>query len=222
MLDTLEALFELAQDDQNALQMSRYMRNLHSFYGIKAPERGEILKKVIAEHGLPTPADLPALLQNMWDKPQREWHYCGLEIADKVIKKCPVEALDWIESLIIQKSWWDTVDVLAPRLAGKVFLRFPEKIDTYTARWITSDNFWLQRSALIFQLSYKTKTDQARLFAYCELCKDSKEFFIQKAIGWALRQYARTAPQPVRDFVALTPLASLSKREAMKHLTFNI
>lgn len=218
MLTTLETLFEKAQHEENASQMSRYMRNLHPFYGIKTPDREAILKQVLAEKGLPTLQDLPTLLQEMWDKPQREWHYCALDIFFKLVKKCPVEALDWVQNLITQKSWWDTVDYLAPRLAGKLFLQFPEKIESYTQDWIESDNFWLQRSAIIFQLSYKTKTDQARLFAYCDRRKESKEFFIQKAIGWALRQYARAAPQAVRDFVEVTELASLSRREALKHL----
>ncbi|TAE07534.1 MAG: DNA alkylation repair protein [Bacteroidetes bacterium] len=132
--------------------------------------------------------------------------------------KTPKRALELVESLIITNSWWDSVDYLAPRIAGKLFSRFPEQIERYTSRWIESDNFWLQRSAIIFQLAYKTKTDSALLFAYVERRKDSKEFFIQKAIGWALRQYARSAPQAVRDFVNHTDLAPLSRREALKHL----
>lgn len=218
IITSLENKFLEAQNQENAFHMSRYMRNLHPFYGIKTPDREAILKQTLGECALPAPAELPAILQAMWDKPEREWHYCALNIFEKTLKKCPVEALDWVEQLILQNSWWDTVDYLAPRIAGKLFGYFPEQIAPYTQRWIESDNFWLQRSAIIFQLSYKTKTDQALLFAYCERRKDSKEFFIQKAIGWALRQYARCAPQAVRDFVAVQDLAPLSRREALKHL----
>ncbi len=218
LITTLETHFEAMRDAPNASQMSQYMRNLHPFYGIKKPNRTIILKECLAMHGLPAPADLPALLSLFWHKSEREWHYCALDIFEQCLKKCDETALDWIEKLIVQKSWWDTVDYLAPRLAGKLFLRFPEQILPYTSRWIESDNLWLQRSALIFQLSYKAKTDFALLTAYIDLCKDSKEFFIQKAIGWALRQYARTAPEKVRNFVAMAKLAPLSRREAMKHL----
>lgn len=218
IVSTLEVAFENAKNDENAFQMSRYMRNLHPFYGIKTPERENILRLAINDEGLPNLNDLPAILQTMWEKPQREWHYCAMNIFSKSLKHCGAEALDLVEHLIIQKSWWDTVDYLAPRIAGKLFLSYPDKIESYTNRWIESDNFWLQRSAIIFQLSYKIKTDSALLFAHCDRRKASKEFFIQKAIGWALRQYARTAPKAVRDFVEITELASLSKREALKHL----
>jgi 3-methyladenine DNA glycosylase AlkD len=218
LLQDLETQFEANRNEANALQMARYMRNLHPFYGIKTPQRTDILKEALAQNGLPTPAELPELLPAMWEKAERDWHYCALDIFFKNAGKCDKTALDLVENLIIQKSWWDTVDYLAPRIAGKLFLRFPEQVELYTSKWIESDNFWLQRAAIIFQLSYKTKTNFPLLCAYIERRKDSKEFFIQKAIGWALRQYARTAPQKVRDFVEHTDPAALSRREAMKHL----
>jgi 3-methyladenine DNA glycosylase AlkD len=218
LIETLKARLEEARDDDNAYHMVRYMRNLFPFYGIKTPQREAILKDVLVQEGLPAPADLPTLLPAMWQKEQREWHYCALDIFFKNAGKADASAIDLVESLIVTNSWWDTVDYLAPRIAGKLFSRFPEQIEPYTSRWIESDNFWLQRAAIIFQLSYKTKTDSALLFAYAERRKDSKEFFIQKAIGWALRQYGRSAPQAVRDFVNHTDLAPLSRREALKHL----
>jgi len=217
-IKTLEESLEAGRNAVFAQQMSRYTRSLFPFYGIKTPLREAILKQVVQTCGLPVLDDLPALMSIMWDKPEREWHYCALDIFHQHIKKCDESALDLVEKMICQNSWWDTVDYLAPKLAGKLFLRFPEKTVSYTHRWIESDNHWLQRSAIIFQLSYKTKTDFPLLCAYIDLRKGSKEFFIQKAIGWALRQYGRTAPEKVRAFVSVIPLAPLSKREAMKHL----
>ncbi|RNB56968.1 DNA alkylation repair protein [Brevibacillus gelatini] len=114
-------------------------------------------------------------------------------------------------------SWWDTVDYLAAHTIGALFSRSPELIRPNTTAWVKGDNIWLARTALLFQLSYKSRTDQELLFALIESCAASREFFIAKAIGWALREYAKTEPEAVRDFVE-TALANLSRREALKHL----
>ena len=140
LLTTLENAFEAARNDADALQMARYMRNLHPFYGIKTPQREAILKESLATCGLPAPTGLPALMHAMWEKPEREWHYCALDIFYKNVKKCEVEALDLVEQLIVKKSWWDTVDYLAPRIAGALFQHFPSEIASFTQRWITADN----------------------------------------------------------------------------------
>jgi 3-methyladenine DNA glycosylase AlkD len=110
------------------------------------------------------------------------------------------------------------VDFLAPQIRGPYFLKFPEDRDVWIQRWMDSGNFWLQRFCLIFSLGYKGKTDTMLLAKNIQALSSSKEFFIQKAIGWALRQYARTDPEWVMDFVGNNALAPLSKREALKHL----
>jgi 3-methyladenine DNA glycosylase AlkD len=121
-----------------------------------------------------------------------------------------------LERLITTKSWWDTIDGLASHAIGELFLRYPDARDGTVARWRSSDNFWLRRTTLLFQLGYKDKTDEALLFSLIEENLDSKEFFIQKAIGWILREYSKTAPNVVQDYVAKTALAPLSEREALK------
>jgi 3-methyladenine DNA glycosylase AlkD len=121
--------------------------------------------------------------------------------------------LDW---LLINKSWWDTVDTIASHLVGSHFQRHPEQIAVYTERWTLSDNLWLKRTALLFQLGYKKLTDVERLFTYISLCKDSEELFIRKAIGWALRGLSKTDPQVVIGFVQQQTLSPLSQREALK------
>ena len=126
--------------------------------------------------------------------------------------------MSWLSSLIVKKSWWDTIDVLSPRIIGDMFSRNNGLVDLFADQWIEDENIWLQRSAILYQLYHKDKTDEERLFRYIVRRADSKEFFVQKAIGWALRQYAKTRPESVRDFVASHNLKPLSKREALKHL----
>ena len=123
-----------------------------------------------------------------------------------------------VEKWILENSWWDVVDVLAPKIMGPYFLMYPNQRDQWLDRWMKSENFWLQRVCIIFQLLYKSKTDTHLLASVINQLSSSKEFFIQKAIGWSLRQYARTDPDWVIQFVESNQLAPLSKREAVKRL----
>jgi 3-methyladenine DNA glycosylase AlkD len=124
--------------------------------------------------------------------------------------------MKWIEKLVTTKSWWDTVDFLASNAAGPWFRKFPEKKSEITSRWNASENFWLQRMSILFQLKYKAETDTKILRSYILPLMESKEFFIRKAIGWALREYAKTDPKFVSKLVKELPLSPLSKKEAMK------
>jgi 3-methyladenine DNA glycosylase AlkD len=123
----------------------------------------------------------------------------------------------FLEELICTRSWWDTVDWVN-KLVGLHFRRYPDLIKPVTERWMASGNFWLQRVCLIFQLTYKDKTDSDMMFDYVRRLADSKEFFLQKGAGWALRQYAKTNPDAVLEFVLNTRLAPLTRREALKNV----
>jgi 3-methyladenine DNA glycosylase AlkD len=140
-----------------------------------------------------------------------------MEIIFKEInKKFVKEDIQLIEKLITKNSWWDSVDFLAKYLLGNYLLQFPEKTLPIIERFSNSTNMWLNRSAIIFQLDYKVKTNFDLLKAECEKHKNSKEFFIQKAIGWALRDYSRFNPNGVQDYVNSTQLKPLSQREALR------
>ncbi|TAE45337.1 MAG: DNA alkylation repair protein [Cytophagia bacterium] len=218
-LSYLNDLFEKNKNDDYAPKMSKYMRNQFQFYGINSPQRTKILQQFLQENGLPKPEKLSEILAIMWEKPQREWQYAALYIFQKIIKKSKNDFLELAESLIIQKSWWDTIDTIAPTIVGEILLYLPEKKEEYTEKWALSDNFWLKRTSIIFQLHYKSKTNTDLLEKYILLNIESKEFFIQKAIGWALRQYARIDKEFVKNFVKKNEnLSSLSKREALKHI----
>jgi 3-methyladenine DNA glycosylase AlkD len=154
----------------------------------------------------------------LWDLPEREYHKAALDILEKAKKELTKEDMSWLSSLIVKKSWWDTVDVLSPHIMGYMFSIHGELIQSYADKWIEDENIWLQRSAILYQLKYKDKTDEERLFRYILRRANSDEFFVQKAIGWILREYAKTRPENVRTFVANHYLKPLSKREALKHL----
>ena len=211
-------LFRSNENELNRKPMEDYMRNHFSFLGIKSPERKELIKRFFVEYGKPKREWMKPLVTFLYAQPEREFHYAALAMIDVHIKKLDSEWLSFLEEVITTNSWWDTVDHIAPHHVGAILLREKKSIIDYPDRWIQSDNFWLQRSAILFQLKYKEKTDAQKLFSYIEAASGSKEFFIQKAIGWALREYSKTAPDAVWEFINSTDLAPLSRREGLKHL----
>jgi 3-methyladenine DNA glycosylase AlkD len=127
--------------------------------------------------------------------------------------------IETVRSLVVSKSWWDTVDTLAAHTAGPLVAAHPGLLSTMDA-WITDEHMWLVRTAILHQLTYKTRTDAGRLFRYCAAQASHRDFFIRKAIGWALREYSRTDPTAVRSFVDShrDTLSPLSVREALKRV----
>jgi 3-methyladenine DNA glycosylase AlkD len=216
---SLKNLYEQNANPAQAVSMKRYMRDQFEYLGIKSPQNAVLMKEFVKEHGLPPIAQLDEISRDLWSLPQREFQYIAMSLAGKLEKKCEPEFITTIEYLLITKSWWDTVDTLAGHAVGTHFKRFPTVRERYLKKWRKSDNFWLRRTILLFQLGYKKETDFDLL---CELIKEnlgSDEFFINKAIGWALRQYAHTSPAPVKKFVSATKeLHPLSRREALKNI----
>jgi len=212
-------VFSQQADLDYAKWSKAYLRNQFEFIGIRAPIRRKFIKQVIKEHGLPKADELKHIVYSLWDLPEREYQQAALDLLEIGKRNLTAEDMSWLSTLIVKKSWWETVDVLAPRIFGHMFLKNPELVSIYPDKWIEDENFWLQRSAIIYQLKYKEKTDEQRLYRYILRRAGSEEFFIQKAIGWALREYAKTEPEHVRDFVSKHTLKPLSKREALKHLS---
>ena len=124
----------------------------------------------------------------------------------------------FIKDLIITKSWWDTVDLIASNLLGEICKKYPSLIDEQIVFWINDENMWLRRSSIIFQLRYKENTNLEILQKSIESNIDDDEFFIQKAIGWALREYSKTDYKWVLNFINNHNLSKLSKREAEKYI----
>ncbi len=215
---SIKALLAAHAHPSQSPAMRRYMRDQFDYLGIKGPEMSTTLDEFYAARGLPPLADLDAVLRDLWVLPQREYQYTAVGLLSRMAGELPAGFITTLEYLIVTKSWWDTVDSIAGSVVGVHFKRFPAVRRRTLARWRKSDNFWLRRTCILFQLGYKSETDFPLL---CEIiCENlgSKEFFINKAIGWALRQYTRVDPEAVRRFVAATPLSPLSAREALKWL----
>jgi 3-methyladenine DNA glycosylase AlkD len=193
------------------------MREQFEYLGIKSPQVTSLLREFIKSNGLPPFEKLDLISRELWNLPQREFQYIAMNLISKYEKKLESEFIEPLEYLIVTKSWWDTVDLLASHPVGTQFKRFPKVKEKYLKKWRKSENIWLRRTTLLFQLGYKKETDFDLL---CEIIKEnlgSDEFFINKAIGWSLRQYAHTNPAPVKKFVKTTKeLHPLSRREALK------
>jgi 3-methyladenine DNA glycosylase AlkD len=217
-VQALQAHLQPHANPAEAGPMSRYMRDQFPFLGLKTPARRDLLNIFLTTYGLPPLSDLDLILKELWSLPEREYQYSALTLLEKVTKKLPADAVGLLEYLITHKSWWDTVDLLAGHAVAVHFQRYPAVREATLPVWRSSANFWLRRTTLLFQLSYKSNTDVELLFSLIRENLDSDEFFIQKAIGWALREYSKTDAQAVVDFVRATPLPSLSAREALKWL----
>lgn len=207
--------FEKNANPEIAVQMKQYMRNQFDFFGIKSPERKEIYMEFKKDHGLIPVDHKMEIVQWCWEAPQREYQMFAMSFLGKSVTRESIEILSLYEYMIVTKSWWDTVDYIASNLVGAYFAKFPNKIEQTTKKWMESDNIWLQRTCLLFQLKYRSNLNTNLLHAFIVQLNGSKEFFIQKAIGWILREYSKTNPEFVVNYVAKNELAPLSKREAL-------
>lgn len=214
----LQALLQEASDDEYGKAQSAYMKNIAPFYGIRTPVRRAIFKSFIATYGPPDWAQRKEIVHYLYSLPQRDYHYFALHFLDINKKKLEKDDIKLLEYAITKNAWWDTVDTVAGTIVGVYFKKFPESLEPVTRKWINGTNMWLQRSAIICQLRYRKATNEELLFEYCMQLCESKEFFIRKAIGWALRTYADTNPEAVKQFVEYAPLHSFSKREALRKL----
>lgn len=201
-------------------QMEAYMRNQFPFYGVMSTPRKELLKALKKEHlEVLDSNEKRALIQLLWDEEHRE---CQLVALDWLMQWKPKEFtasdIDLFEWLITTKSWWDTVDGIAPNVVGKYARVFPEQMKETLHRWESHDSFWIRRACLIFQLRYRQETDLDLLQYFINKFKPDREFFIQKAIGWSLREVSKWNPTWVARVVEEEQLTGLAKREASKYI----
>jgi 3-methyladenine DNA glycosylase AlkD len=216
----LELEFEKNRNDLEAEGMSRYMKNRFTYFGVKKPTRAIIQKEwfsIIPKDF--TQENKRELVLELWQKEQREFQYVAIDyLAKWKDKELLLEDYEFIEFLLTNQSWWDSVDALASNFLGRYLRLIPSQREIVIKSWRKSENLWLRRSCLIFQLRYKSQTNFELLKSLILEFKHEKEFFIQKAIGWSLREYAKTNPVSVRDFVEESGIQGLAKREALKHI----
>ena len=199
-----------------------YMKNQFKVLGLRAPQVQKATKDLFRELGLPDKKQLPSVVKDLWALPEREYQYVAVSILTKMAPDFVQEDISLLEYVITHKPWWDTIDAIAKNPVGDYFVKFPHLMESQVEEWVSSGNMWLARSAILCQLGWKQHTREDILFRVIEWCMDEryvdpKEFFIRKAIGWALREYSKTNPERVVEFVQTHPgLSGLSKREALK------
>ena len=220
LVQQLELEFEKNRNEFEAEGMSRYMKNRFTYFGIKKPKRAVIQKQwfsIIPKDF--TQENKRELVLELWQKEQREFQYVAIDyLAKWKDKELLLEDYEFIEFLLTNQSWWDSVDALASNFLGRYLRLIPSQREIVIKSWRKSENLWLRRSCLIFQLRYKSQTNFELLKSLILEFKHEKEFFIQKSIGWSLREYAKTNPVSVRNFVEESGIQGLAKREALKHI----
>lgn len=205
-------------DAERAVGAKAYLKNQVDFFGMPMAIRRTACKQYMKQHQLKSISELEEIVRELWTLEQREFQYFGVELMAFHKKLWQSSIISLFEFCIITKSWWDTVDFISSECNAKYFLLFPKQVIPVTGRWNRSKNIWLQRSSLLFQKNYKKDLNTNLLSEYIINLASSKEFFVQKAIGWVLREFARTDAEWVKEFVSAHDLPALSKREAMKHL----
>lgn len=220
VLARIQAALRPLQDAQQAVPMKAYMLDQFEFLGIRAVPRRQALKGLLKLNG--SQDDLLALAEALWALPEREFHYVAVDLLAQNYARLNMTALPRLLQLVQRNAWWDTVDGLAGVVGDIVLSAKAMQPDAQQQMdlCLTHANLWVRRVAMLHQLSWKAQTDQARLFRYAKALAGEPEFFIRKAIGWALRDYAKWQPEAVREFLAQHggQLSGLTRREAGKHL----
>ncbi len=204
---------------QNARAMKKYLLDQFEFIGLKKPQRATLCKPLLAEvKPFITEKWILETAALLWKKKEREFHYVALDLFEKNKKLITPASFKTLEKMIVTNSWWDSVDGISSYAIAPLVLNFP-KLKKEMERFAKHKNMWLNRVAIIHQILYKEKTDTEFLYKVCERHMHREEFFIRKAIGWALRQYAKTNHKEVYAFVEKNKqkLSGLSYREALKH-----
>lgn len=208
---------EARADNARALDMSKYMKNKFSFFGVQAPIRDEICKPYFKEAKKTKKIDWN-FIEYCWEHDKRECQYVAAHYLKSMQKFLVVNDLEKLKNLVIKKSWWDTVDTL-DRVIGSLIYH-DETLKEKILKWSVDDNIWLRRVAIDHQLLQKDKTDTVLLEKILVNNLNQNEFFINKAIGWALRDYSKTNPEWVKNFIEKYKknMAQLSIREASKYI----
>ncbi len=209
--------FEAAADSRIAPEMARYMKNVAPFIGLKTPERRAALKPILQTLGQPSADDLFALVNELYEQPEREFKYAACDILARFNKLIPADWMDThIRRWLLTEPWWDTIDSLVNAAIAPVTARDASLEPTMYA-WLTSEEMWLQRAAIGHQRGRKANTDVPLQLRYCEQVATDSRFFIAKAIGWALRDLAAVDLAATKDFVAKHPqLPRVAAREAIR------
>ena len=214
-----QELTRLANPD-DAAAMAAYMKTEMPFYGVKKPQRTEIVRSLKKRYEISDIDTYTRVIEALWVLSHREEKYIAIQLAQSYPQLITLASMALYERLIREGAWWDLVDDVAIRIVGKVLLDDRDRVRATLDRWIGDKDLWIRRTAIISQIKHKERTDHCRLFSYCKRRSNETEFFIRKAIGWALREYSKTDPDRVSEFLSRNSdrLSSLSYREGARRL----
>lgn len=213
----IKKLFESKEDKENAIAMSKYMRNMFDFYGLPTPKRKELYNNFIKNEKKSKIIDWN-FLDKCYEDNHREFQYLVYDYLLSMKQYVAYEDIPKIKKYIVNKSWWDTIDFLC-KVIGDVELR-DLRVKDLMLKWSNDDNIWIKRTAIEHQLNLKDKTDCELLEKIIVNCFGTDEFFINKAIGWALREYSKTNPTWAKNFIDKykNQMNNLSIKEASKYI----
>lgn len=222
-LPALRRELAAAGDPDRAASQQRYMKSDLPYHGLAAPQLKALLRPHLAAYAPGTRDDWEADVRRVWDgATHREEWYVALALARHRAARPWQDpgALDLYRHLVISGAWWDVVDEIASHLVGGVLAGHRDATTPVLRRWATDDDLWLRRTAVLSQLRHRAGTDLDLLTHAIDCNAGDRSFWLRKAIGWALREHARTDPDWVRRFVAARAetLSPLSQREALRHL----
>lgn len=214
-----EGLRPLA-DPIRAARMAAYLKTDMPFYGVSSADLAPVLKRLLSDVPVDDRSTYAAVVEALWALPHREEKHLAIRYARSFPRFIDAASIALFRRLIVEGAWWDLVDEAAVRLVGRALRNDRVLVEPLVRSWIRDDDLWLRRTTIICQLAEKSRTDLALLEDACFANVGDSDFFIRKAIGWALRQYARTDPEWVRSFVDThrEEMSGLSVREATKYL----
>ena len=220
LVDYVQTALRAGSDPDKAAGMQAYMKTDMPFYGVQKAGRVKILREIKTRFAPVTHQGYLDAVASLWELPHREEKYLAQAFAGSFRSYVIPGSLGMYRRFIVEGAWWDFVDETATHLIRELVLEFPDEIWPTVQAWATDEDMWLRRTAILCQVGAKDRTDADRLFGFCSARAHEKEFFIRKAIGWALRDYARTDPDAVARFVTehRGELSHLSFREATKHI----
>ncbi len=217
--DIRKALID-AGEAEDAIQMQKYMRSDIPFHGVRSAEQKKICNTNFKKYPPKELVEYLNVIQELWSGKFREEKYTAIHYAKRFKTFHRMEALPLFREMIETGAWWDFVDSIAKDLVGSLLKQFPVQVKSLLNDWIVDENLWIRRSAILAQLSFKEDTDHEMLFEFCNKCLHEKSFWIRKAIGWALRDYSKSAQQKVREYVEENQgnMSGVTLREAVKYI----
>ncbi len=212
-VDDLKKRLRENGNEENRFYMEKYMRNQFPFLGIKTPKRREIMKDFYKSYDAFSLDDV----RSLYHEKEREMRYSALSILTRYTDRLSYDDLPVLLELALTDPWWDTIDSFAPSVFGPMALKDP-RVKEKMRKLADEENIWKIRISILFQLKYKDRMDEELLTEVILKNAHTKEFFVDKAIGWILREYSKTKPEFVRQFLNEHELSALSVRECSKYI----